>query len=99
MPRLWIGYGNTPTGDSKPVSISFADFNIAFGNQRVRRLPGDPVGFTPDVPAAAHARVFLQVGEDELKPPLFLRAGHYLLEGVSPDSARDCLRKVGIEPD
>lgn len=87
MPRLWFSHDVAPARGGS-LQISFTDFNMAFGARRVR--------FLPDGPAQA-SLVLLQVGPDELMPPLFLHAGYYVIEGISASAAREALREAGIE--
>jgi hypothetical protein len=77
------------------LEISFADFSTAFGEQRIRPFHGKrPDADLNDSSGPQH--VLLEVSGDELKPPLFSHPGYYLIEGLSPNSAREALRKAGV---
>jgi hypothetical protein len=98
MPRLWFSHAGPSTTplESTPLPISFTDFSTAFGERVVRFLSGNPPGFDAQTPSMAPQHVLLEVGAEETKPPIFLRPGYYLVEGLSPAAAEAALRKLGI---
>jgi hypothetical protein len=100
MPTLWFGFDGTRTahGDVQgdALEISFIDFSTAFGDRHVHPVPHAPHTSHVDSAVSEAQHVVLEIDEDELMPPLFTRAGFYLIEGLSPSAAREALHKVGM---
>jgi hypothetical protein len=98
MPKLWFVHGELAHTSHKgsAVPISFTDFNTAFGEKAARFFSGNPPGFNAHTPPMGPQHVVLEVGADEIKPPVFLRPGYYLVEGLSPAAAETALRTLGI---
>jgi hypothetical protein len=88
MPRLWFVHDGvaSPAAGPSPVSISFTDFNRAFGARAVR--------FVSDGPTSA--QVLLEIDQSELAPPLFGRPGFYLVEHLSPGAAQEQLKDLKL---
>ena len=97
MPKLWLndGGGAATSPKDRALEISFTDFSTAFGEKRIQPFHGDRSGFNLNDPSGPQ-HVLLEVGGNELKPPLFSHPGYYLIEGLSPNSAREALRKAGV---
>jgi hypothetical protein len=96
MPTLWFGSEGAIAAKADALEISLIDFSTAFGDRHVRLLHHDPHESSLDSAVAEAQQVMLQIDEDELVPPLFTRAGFYLIEGLSPTAAREALHKVGM---
>src|ERR1044071_9207678 len=98
MPTLLFALDVPSTGPRNGFSLrlSYADFSMAFGDKTVRFFPGSPPGANSDTPSMGVQHVFLEVAADETKPPIFLQAGYYLIEGLTPAAAETALRRAGI---
>ena len=95
MPKLWLG-DTSSTVAVNPLQISFADFSTAFGDRRVRFLAGALPALSP---STGRLQVLFEIDSTEVRPPLFMRTGIYLIEGLSPTSAREALRKIRVDAD
>jgi hypothetical protein len=95
MPKLWLG-DTSSTVATNPLQISFADFSSAFGDRRVRFLADALPALGTERPATGGLQVLFEIDSTEVRPPLFMRTGIYLIEGLSPTLAREALRKIGV---